>query len=261
MDSPHVISQPAYRPSVMGKNGVVASAHCLASQAGIQLLMAGGNAIDAAIATAATLGVVEPQSSGIGGDGFISIYDAKTGDVYAVNATGAAPTGATREFYLKRDGIPMKGILSVSIPGLVHSPAWWMAGSSHTNALARARSTRVFAPAIGLCEDGFPLSHKLAGSLSGETKRFASDPYTRAVFTNDGQPLAPGDTVYQKDLGKTLRTLAAQGRDAFYEGEIAKAHCRIQPIAHGLAHQSRYEKPPRPHRRSHCRGVQRLYRL
>ena len=85
-------------------------------------------AIDAAIATAAALGVVEPQSSGAGGDGFILIYSAKTGTVSAINATGAAPTGATREFYLKRGGIPMKGILSVSIPGLVDG---WLVAHEH----------------------------------------------------------------------------------------------------------------------------------
>ena len=226
--SPHEISQKAYRPSVRGRNGAVASGHYLASQAGLQIMMAGGNAIDAAIATAAALGVVEPQSSGVGGDGFILIYDAKTRDVYAVNATGAAPTGATREFYLKRDGIPMKGILSVSIPGLVDG--WLVA---HERFGTRPLH-EVFAPAIGLCEDGFPLSHKLAGSLKAQTKRFASDPYTRAVFTDDGQPLAPGDIVYQKDLGKTLRTLAAQGRDAFYEGEIAKAMVAFSQSRGGL---------------------------
>ncbi len=226
--SPHEISQDAYRPSVRGRNGAVASGHYLASQAGMQLMMAGGNAIDAAIATAAALGVVEPQSSGIGGDGFISIYDAKTGAVYAVNATGAAPTGATREFYLERGGIPMKGILSASIPGLVDG--WLVA---HERFGTRPLD-EVFAPAIGLCEDGFPLSHKLAASLEGETKRFASDPHTRAVFTDDGQPLAPGDIVYQKDLGKTLRTLAAKGRDAFYEGEIAKAMVAFSQSRGGL---------------------------
>ena len=226
--SPHEISQDAYRPSVRGRNGAVASGHYLASQAGMQLMMAGGNAIDAAIATAAALGVVEPQSSGIGGDGFISIYDAKTGAVYAVNATGAAPTGATREFYLERGGIPMKGILSASIPGLVDG--WLVA---HERFGTRPLD-EVFAPAIGLCEDGFPLSHKLAASLKGETKRFASDPHTRAAFTADGQPLAPGDIVYQKDLGKTLRTLAEKGRDAFYEGEIAKAMVAFSQSRGGL---------------------------
>ena len=212
----------------MGRNGVVTSGHHLASQAGIQIMMAGGNAIDAAIATAAALGVVEPQSSGAGGDGFILIYSAKTGTVSAINATGAAPTGATREFYLKRGGIPIKGILSVSIPGLVDG--WLVA---HERFGTRPLGD-IFAPAIALCEDGFPLSHKLADSLRGETKRFASDPHTRVVFTNDGQPLSPGDIVYQKDLGKTLRTIAAEGRDAYCTGEIAQALVAFSQSRGGL---------------------------
>ena len=116
MQSPHGITASAFRPSVMGRNGMVASGHALASQAGIQALMAGGNAVDAAIATAAALGVVEPAGSGVGGDGFILIYWAETGEVSAVNATGPAPGAATRERYLQDGGIPMKGIKSVSVP-------------------------------------------------------------------------------------------------------------------------------------------------
>jgi gamma-glutamyltranspeptidase / glutathione hydrolase len=172
MSSPHAITQPAFRPSVMGQNGVVTSGHHLASHAGIQIMMAGGNAIDAAIATAAALGVVEPQSSGAGGDGFMLIYSAKTGKVSAVNATGAAPTGATREFYLKHNGIPMKGILSVSIPGLVDG---WLVAHERFGSLPL---DQVFAPAIALCEDGFPLSHQLANSLP-----YAQLPVKDAVHT------------------------------------------------------------------------------
>jgi gamma-glutamyltranspeptidase len=228
MSSPHAISYPAYRPSVMGKNGVVTSGHPLASQAGLQTMMAGGNAIDAAIATAAALGVVEPQSSGTGGDGFILIYCAKTRTVSAVNATGAAPTGATREFFLKQGGIPMKGILSVSIPGLVDG---WLIAHERFGTLPLEK---VFAPAIALCEEGFPLGHNLANSLKGQCEGFASDPYTRAIFTNDGQPLNPGDILYQKNLGETLRQIAATGRNAFYEGAIAEAIVAFSQSRGGL---------------------------
>ncbi|MEE2993608.1 MAG: gamma-glutamyltransferase [Gemmatimonadota bacterium] len=259
MSSPHAITHPAYRPCVMGRNGVVTSADGLASQAGIQIMMAGGNAIDAAIATAAALGVVEPQSSGIGGDGFMLIYSAKTGKVSAVNATGAAPTGATREFYLERDGIPMKGGLSVSIPGLVDG---WLLAHERFGTLPL---DQIFGPAIALCEDGFPLSHKLADSLREETEQFASDPYTRDTFTDDGRPLHPGDLIYQKNLGKTLKTIAAEGRKAYYEGEIARAmvaFCRsrggllteddlknhhskiVEPISVAYHGHTVYEMPP-----------------
>lgn len=217
MQSPHGIGHPAFRPSVMGKNGLVASGHPLASQAGITTLMAGGNAIDAAVATAAALGVVEPAASGAGGDGFLLIYRSDTGAVSAVNATGAAPRAATREFYLERGGIPMRGILSVSIPGLVDG--WLIAHERH----GLLGLERVLEPAVSLCEDGFPVSHQLSGNLSGWTANFASDPFTRNVFTKDGQPLGPGDVLRQSDLGATLRRIAAEGRVALYEGDIAGA--------------------------------------
>ena len=217
MQSPHGIDHQAFRPSVMGKNGLVASGHPLASQAGIATLMAGGNAIDAAVATAAALGVVEPAASGVGGDGYLLIYRSDTGAVSAVNATGAAPSAATREFYLNRGGIPMRGILSVSVPGLVDG--WLIAHERH----GCLDLERVLGPAISLCEEGFPVSHKLSGSLAGWRGNFASDPFTRSVFTKDGEPIGPGDVLRQSDLGATLRRVAAEGRSALYEGDIAEA--------------------------------------
>jgi len=201
----------------MGRNGLVTSGHSLASQAGIQVMMAGGNAVDAAIATAAALGVVEPHSSGAGGDGFILIYWAETDTITGVNATGPAPDAATRELYLQNGGIPMKGIRSVSVPGLVDG---WLIAHERYGAL---KLEQVFEPAISLCENGFPVSYKLAAGIKGENPRFAAEPYTRAVFTNDGKPIGPGEILYQNDLGKTLRKIAAEGRGTFYEGEIAKA--------------------------------------
>ena len=99
MSSPHQVIFPAYRPSVQGINGVIASGDALASQAGIQIMQAGGNAVDAAIATAAALGVVELPMSSVGGDGFIMIYDAASQQVFGVNATGPAPAAATRGWW------------------------------------------------------------------------------------------------------------------------------------------------------------------
>ena len=101
MQSPHGINFSGFRPSAMGRNGMVTSGHMLASQAGVQAILAGGHAVDAAVATATALGVVEPAGSGVGGDGFILIYWAETGTVTGVNATGPAPYAATRELYLK----------------------------------------------------------------------------------------------------------------------------------------------------------------
>ena len=228
MQSPHGITASAFRPSVMGGNGMVASGHALASQAGIQTLTAGGNAVDAAIATAAALGVVEPAGSGVGGDGFILIYWAETGQVSAVNASGPAPGAATRERYLEDGGIPMKGIRSVSVPGLVDG---WLLAHERYGALPLGE---VFGPAISLCEDGFPVSHQLANGLKGENERFASDPLTRAIYTNDGKPIAAGSLLCNRNLGTTLRKIAQDGRKTLYEGELAKAIIEFSRSRDGL---------------------------
>ncbi|MEZ4677105.1 MAG: gamma-glutamyltransferase [Caldilineaceae bacterium] len=228
MNSPHGHRSDAFRPPVMGRNGMVTAGHALASQAGIHVLQLGGNAIDAAVATAAALGVVELQGSGMGGDGFLLLYEAATGAVSAVNATGPAPQAATRERYLADGGIPMKGIRSVSVPGLVDG--WLLAHERH----GLLPLEQIFAPAIDLCENGFPLSHRLAEGLQAELPRFAEDPYTRAIFTNDGAPLAPGDLLVQTNLGQTYRKLAAGGRDVFYEGEIAQTLVEFSQAYDGL---------------------------
>lgn len=225
MQSPH---GSAFRPSVMGSNGMVTSGHVLASQAGIQTMMAGGNALDAAIATAAALGVVEPAGSGLGGDGFILIYWAETGHVTAVNGTGPAPRAATRETYLKSGGIPMKGMRSVSVPGLLD--AWLLAHER----FGTLKLEEVFAPAISLCEEGFPVSHRLAGGLRGENARFAAEPDSRAIFTQNGEPIPAGQLLSNPNLGKTLSTIAKDGRDAFYKGYIAKTIAEISSAYDGL---------------------------
>ena len=133
------------------------------------------------------------------GDGFILIYWAETGQVTAVNATGPAPRAATRETYLKDGGIPMKGMRSVSVPGLADG---WLLAHGKYGAL---KLEDVFAPAISLCEEGFPVSHRLAGGLKGENARFAAEPDSRAVFTNDGKPIAAGQLLANPNLGTTLQ--------------------------------------------------------
>ena len=228
MQSPHGITASAFRPSVMGRNGMVTSGHALASQAGIQTLAAGGNAVDAAIATAAALGVVEPAGSGVGGDGFILIYWAQTGQVTAVNATGPAPGAATRARYLEDGGIPMKGIRSVSVPGLVDG---WLLAHKRYGALPLEE---VFRPAISLCEDGFPISYQLANGLRGEHERFAADPLTRAIYTNDGAPIPAGGLLRNRNLGRTLGKIAQDGRKTLYEGEIARAIAKFSRARDGF---------------------------
>ena len=225
---PHTISYPAYRQSVMGSNGVVTSGHPLASQAGIRILLSGGNLIDATVATAAAIGVVELPSSGVGGDGFLMFYDVESGRVHGINATGPAPGSATREYYIERGGIPMKGILSVSIPGIVDG--WLLAHER----FGKLPLLDVLGPAIELCEQGFPISHKLSVALASEHERFSNDPHTAAIFEPDGRPLRAGELLFQKDLGTTFRQIAEEGRSAFYEGDIARRIAEFSRSYDGL---------------------------
>jgi gamma-glutamyltranspeptidase len=226
--SPHGRNFEAYRPVVMGRNGMVSSGHPLASQAGIAMLQKGGNAVDAAIATAAALNVVEPLMSGAGGDGFIMVYQQETGRIEVCNGTGAAPYAATREYYADGlGGIPLTGILSVSVPGLVDS---WLATHQRYGQLSLAE---VFAPAIDLAGSGFPVSQVLSRAIAGDPL-LCEFPTSRAVFTRDGTPLQPGQTMYQKDLARTFQAIVDGGRDAFYHGDIAKAIVEFSKEQGGL---------------------------
>ena len=224
--SPHGVSYEAHRPVVMGRRGMVASGHPLASQAGIAVLQRGGNAVDAAVAVAAAVSVVEPGMSGIGGDGFIMLYHRARNELNVVNATGAAPAAATRERYLP-DGIPMKGMLSMSVPGLLRG---WVEAHRRYGALSLAQ---VLEPAIDLAENGFPVSHTLSASIAADVV-LCEFPTSRAVFTRDGRPLAPGEVLYQRDLARTFQRIAAEGDSVFYEGEIGRALVRFSEEHGGL---------------------------
>jgi gamma-glutamyltranspeptidase len=211
---PHGLHAEAYRPTVAGRRGMVVSGHPLASLAGMTALQKGGTAFDAAVAVAAALGVVEPNMSGIGGDGFIMVYEGETGRIRVLNATGPAPARATREAYLA-GGIPMHGIRSVSVPGIVSG---WLQLHAAYGKLAR---TDVFAPAIELADGGFPVSAKLAQGIAGEPS-LAEFPSSRAIFTRDGTPLRTGDILVQSDLASSLGAIAQDGERA-YRGFLAKA--------------------------------------
>ena len=224
--APHGVNHGSYRPVVMGRNGMVCSGHPLASQAGISVLQKGGNAVDAAIAVGAALNVVEPLMSGIGGDGFIMVYWRETGKIEVVNATGAAPYAATRERYLP-EGIPMQGILSVSVPGLLNG---WASAHRKYGVL---KSEEVFGPAMDLADNGFPVSQKLAEAIA-DSPLLCEFPTSRAVFTRDGIPLAAGEVLHQGDLARTFRRIAAEGPEVFYEGEFARSITRFSQEQGGL---------------------------
>ncbi len=224
--TPHGVSFESNRPVVMGRNGMVCAGHPLAAQAGMAVLQRDGNAVDAAIATAAALNVVEPNMSGVGGDGFIMIYNREAGTIEVCNGTGAAPYATDVDWY-RRNGIPAKGILSVSVPGLVDA---WMSAHAKYGALSRAE---VFDAAIDLSENGFPVTHVLSGVIGGD-RLLQEFPDSQAVFAPGGVPMQPGQILRQPGLARTFQAIVDGGRDAFYEGETARSLVRFSEEQGGI---------------------------
>jgi len=206
----------SWRPTVVAQHGMVAAGHPLAAEAGMRILKAGGNAVDAAIATWAVQGQVEPGMTGLGADMFVLIYLAKTGEVKFINGTGFAAQAATIDFYKSKGGIPEEGPLSISVPGAVGGAA--MAVQKYgTRPLAD-----VLAPAIEMAEQGFPITESLARGLAGSRKKLEKYPSTTKIWFRNGKPLEMGDILVNKDLARTLRAVAAKGADPFYRGDVAK---------------------------------------
>src|SRR5262245_62357147 len=175
---------PTWRPVMLSDNGMIASGHALASEAAIRILKSGGNAVDAAVAAWAVQGLTEPEMTGLGGDMFMLIYLAKTGEVKFINGTGVAPGAATTDFYRSKGGIPDAGILSVSVPGAV-AGAELAAKTYGTKPLSD-----LFAPAAELAEKGFPISEALAGAISGAKDRLS--PSAKKIWFKGSQPLEMG---------------------------------------------------------------------
>ncbi len=204
---------------VVARRGMVASEQALASQAGLQVLQAGGNAVDAAVAVGFALAVALPNAGNLGGGGFMMVHEARTGRDFALDFREMAPAGANRDMYLDDKGNVVEGRslytpLAVGVPGTV-------AGLTH--ALRRWGSlplSRVMAPAISLAEHGYPVSQTLAETLAHTSKSMGQWPATRAIFWRDGKPLQQGDTLVQRDLAESMRLIARQGADAFYQGPI-----------------------------------------
>jgi len=212
-----------------GTAGMVSSAHPLATQAGLKILRQGGNAFDAAVAVAAMLNVVEPNMSGIGGYGTILIYDAEKQQVRFLNASGRIPEAVDSDVY--RAPTPgyldnRRGAKAVSTPGNARAweALWDTYGVQPWHTL--------FDPAIRTAESGFVLSDGLAASISNAFDRFSAP--TRTIYGVDERPLSEGDTLVQRDLAQTLRSIAAQGADAVYTGEIGQAIDRTMREAGGF---------------------------
>jgi gamma-glutamyltranspeptidase/glutathione hydrolase len=206
------------RSVVMSIRGIAASEHPLASQAGAAVLARGGHAVDAAIAVNAVMNVVAPMANGIGGDLFAIVYDAASGQLHGINGSGCAPSGLTIEA-LRARGIttmPQSGIHSVTIPGAV--AAW---SQLHAR-FGRRPFAELLSSAIGVAEEGFPIPELTTAEWrSSEAHLRTNQEATRVYLPND-QPPQVGQVFRNPDLAATYRTLAAEGRDAFYRGEIAR---------------------------------------
>jgi gamma-glutamyltranspeptidase/glutathione hydrolase len=206
----------SWRPTIVAQHGMVAAGHPLAAEAGMRILKAGGNAMDAAIATWAVQGEVEPGMTGLGADMFVLFYDAKTGEVKFVNGTGFAPQMATIDYYKSKGGMPDEGPLSIAVPGAV-------GGAAHALQKYGTKSlSDVLSPAIEIAESGFPVTEALARGLESGKAKLEKFPSTTKIWFKDGKPLQMGDVVKNPDLARTLRAIASQGPDAFYRGDIAK---------------------------------------
>jgi gamma-glutamyltranspeptidase/glutathione hydrolase len=206
------------RSMVMTAGGIAASEHPLASQAGASILARGGHAVDAAIAVNAVMGVVAPMMNGIGGDLFAIVYDAASGQLHGINGSGWAPAALTIDG-LRRQGItvmPQTGIHSVTIPGAV---AGWSMLSERFGKLPLAD---VLAPAIDIAEAGFPVSEITAAEWVGSAALLQGTEESARVYLPGGWAPGIGQMFRNPDLATSYRTVAAEGRDAFYRGPIAQ---------------------------------------
>lgn len=201
------------RPLITGRQAVVTSLEPLASMAGMRVLQQGGNAFDAAVATAVALTVLDPRMSSVGGNGFATIYVAKTHEVRALNFYGSAPQRAITDVYKGKDY--SHGFLSVPVPSCLKGY------ETLHKAYGRLRWEEVLQPAIELAENGFVLPQELADFIRVYGDEFAKFPPAARVFLPGGQALKAGDIFRQPDLARTLKGIAEHGADYFYRGEVA----------------------------------------
>lgn len=215
----------ASRSPVIAQNGIAATSHPLASLVAIDILKQGGNAIDAAIAANATLGLMEPTGCGIGGDLFAIVWDPATRQVYGLNASGRSPQGLTldmlKEHLGDRTAIPGRGSLPVSVPGAVDG---WFELHERFGSLTMQD---VLGPAIDYANNGFPLTPVIAADWAANVRAFEnSDDLEeidnfRSTFLIDGKAPVTGQVFRNPDLARTYTKLAEGGRDVFYKGELA----------------------------------------
>jgi len=218
------------RSVVMSTEAMAATSQPMATEVALQVMRDGGNALDAAIAASAVLSVVETYSSGIGGDCFILYHEAASGKLHALNGSGYAPAAATAQTIRDRGfaSMPELGILSVTVPGAID--AWSQAAEK----LGRLDFARLLQPAIHYAEQGYAVSPIIARSWQANEALLAATPETSAAYLVDGKAPLAGTIHRQPDLARSLRTIAEQGRDGFYQGEIAEEIIRYSDSQNGL---------------------------
>lgn len=220
----------ATRSEVIAVNGMACTSQPLATQIALDILKQGGNAIDAAIAANAALGLMEPTGCGIGGDLFAIVWDAKTKKLYGLNASGRSPYSLTRDHFRAKglSSIPAYGPLPVSVPGTVDG--WYeMHGK-----FGKLPMKSILAPAIRYAREGFPVSELIAYYLEGSAKRFKDYPNFAEIWMPNGHAPAKGEIFKNPSLANTYEKIAAGGRDAFYKGEIAAAIAKFMESQGGF---------------------------
>jgi gamma-glutamyltranspeptidase/glutathione hydrolase len=225
-------SGPAHktRSAVMARQGMAATSQPLATATAIRVLQQGGNAVDAAIAANAVLGVVEPMSCGLGGDLFAIVWDSKTKKLVGLNASGRSPAAATIDLFKSKglSAIPTHGPLSWSVPGCVDG---W---DQLLKRFGTKTWSEVLGPAIGYAESGFPVSEIIAGNWHAAERSLKAVATSAKCFLPSGIAPAPGSVFRNLDLARSLRTIASGGRDAFYKGPLAEAIVQYSGTVGGL---------------------------
>ncbi|MFP6868060.1 MAG: gamma-glutamyltransferase [Nitrospinota bacterium] len=214
-------SLPAGRSPVLSQEGMVATSQPLAAIAALQILREGGNAMDAAIAGAAALNVVEPQSTGIGGDMFLIYWDAAQKQLAGLNASGRSPRAATLERY-RSEGFtiaPQKGIFAVTVPGAFDG---WCSALDRFGS-GKKSMTDLLAPAIHYAENGFPVTPIIGNAWRMQEEKLSSFEASKRTYLPGGRAPKVGEVFRNPNLAATFRLLADGGREAFYHGPVAEA--------------------------------------
>ena len=234
------------RSTVMSTDVMAATSQPMATQVALQILRDGGNAMDAAIAASATLSVVESYSSGIGGDCFILYHEAATGKLHALNGSGRSAAAASIQAIRDRghETMPETGILPVTIPGAID--AWHSASQS----LGKLDFSALLQPAINYAQNGYVVSPIVAHNWTGTEELLSASPEASAAYLVNGKAPKVGTVHKQLDLARSLRLIAEQGRDVFYQGEIAEEIIRFSNQHKGLlsledfkSHRSEWVEP------------------